>query len=78
MLALLGLLTLVALLAAILSKRVSPPVALIVIPVAAALAGGFGLETGKFMVRGLRDVAPGDNVLCYAETAFFGSSSDLK
>src|SRR5215813_12707760 len=75
MLALLGLLTIVALLAAILSKRVSPLVALIVVPAAAALAGGFGLETGKFVVRGIRDVAPVAGTFVFA-ILFFGVMTD--
>jgi len=49
MLAALGLLTIVALSAAIISRKVSPLVALIVIPIVAALAGGFGLKTGVFI-----------------------------
>ena len=40
MLALLGVVTILALLVAVMSKRVSPLVALIVIPIAAALIGG--------------------------------------
>jgi citrate-Mg2+:H+ or citrate-Ca2+:H+ symporter, CitMHS family len=57
MLALLGLCTIVLLLAAILTKRMSPLVALIVIPVTAALIGGFGFETGKFVLSGLQNLA---------------------
>jgi len=42
MLAALGLLTIVALSAAIISRKMSPLVALIVIPIVAALVGGAG------------------------------------
>jgi CitMHS family citrate-Mg2+:H+ or citrate-Ca2+:H+ symporter len=45
MLAPLGLLTVVVLLAASMSKRVSPLVALLLVPTTAALVGGFGLDT---------------------------------
>jgi CitMHS family citrate-Mg2+:H+ or citrate-Ca2+:H+ symporter len=75
MLALLGLLTIVTLLAAIFSKRLSPLVALIAIPVAAALAGGFGLDTGIFIVRGLRDFAPVAGMFVFA-ILFFGVMTD--
>jgi Mg2+/citrate symporter len=50
MLAALGLLTIVALSAAIISRKMSPLVALIVIPIVAALVGGFGLKTGVFII----------------------------
>ncbi|MBC8831528.1 citrate transporter, partial [Escherichia coli] len=50
MLPLLGLATIVVLLAAILSKRMSPLVALILVPIAASLIGGFGLHTSKFVI----------------------------
>src|SRR5215470_12499605 len=73
--ALLGLLTVLVLLAAILSKRVSPLVALIVVPTVAALVGGFGLETGKFIVRGIRDVAPVAGTFVFA-ILFFGVMTD--
>ena len=52
MLPLLGLGTIVVLLAAILSKRMSPLVALIIVPIAASLIGGFGLHTSKFVIDG--------------------------
>lgn len=58
MLALLGLVTVVTLLAVIILKKMSPMVALIVIPVLAAVAGGFGLEAGKFIIEGIRNIAP--------------------
>jgi Mg2+/citrate symporter len=57
MLAALGLLTIVALSAAIISRKMSPLVALIVIPIVAALVGGFGLKTGVFIVKGIQNIA---------------------
>ena len=52
MLAALGVPTMAVLLAAILSKKMSPLVALIAIPIMAALIGGLGLKTGGFIVKG--------------------------
>src|SRR5213593_3350356 len=75
MLALLGLVTIVVLLAAIISKRMSPLVALIMVPVVAALLGGFGLDTGKFIVRGIRDVAPVAGMFIFA-ILYFGIVTD--
>jgi CitMHS family citrate-Mg2+:H+ or citrate-Ca2+:H+ symporter len=76
MLALLGLLTIVILLAAILSNRMSPLVALIAVPVVAALIGGVGLQdTGKFIVRGIREIAPVAGMFIFA-ILYFGVVSD--
>jgi CitMHS family citrate-Mg2+:H+ or citrate-Ca2+:H+ symporter len=75
MLAALGLLTIAVLLAAILSKRGSPVVALIVVPVAAALIGGFGLDTGKFIVHGIRNIAPVAGMFIFA-IIYFGVVTD--
>lgn len=58
MLAALGLLTIIALSAAILSKKLSPLVALILIPVIASFMGGFGFKTGAFIVKGIQNIAP--------------------
>ena len=75
MLALLGLLTVVVLLAAIMSKRVSPLVALILVPTVAAIAGGFGADTGTFIVRGIRDIAPVAGMFVFA-ILYFGIVTD--
>jgi CitMHS family citrate-Mg2+:H+ or citrate-Ca2+:H+ symporter len=75
MLAALGLVALAALLTAIMSKRMSPLVALIVVPTVASLAGGFGLETGRFIVRGIRDVAPFAGMFVFA-ILYFGIVTD--
>jgi len=75
MLALLGLLTILVLLATIITKRMSPLVALIGVPVVAGLVGGFGLDTGRFMVRGIRDVAPIAGMFIFA-IIYFGIVTD--
>jgi citrate-Mg2+:H+ or citrate-Ca2+:H+ symporter, CitMHS family len=75
MLALLGFMTIVVLLAAILSNRISPLVALISIPVAAALAGGFGLRTAGFVVTGVERIAPVIGMFVFA-ILFFGIVTD--
>jgi CitMHS family citrate-Mg2+:H+ or citrate-Ca2+:H+ symporter len=74
-LALLGLLTIVSVLAAIMSRRVTPLVALIAFPVAAALIGGFGLQTGAFALTGIRETAPVAAMFVFA-ILFFGVMTD--
>ncbi|SFD13791.1 CitMHS family transporter [Collimonas sp. OK412] len=75
MLALLGFITIVTLLAAILTKKMSPLVALIAIPIIAALVGGFGLETSKFIVSGITGIAPVAGMFVFA-ILFFGIVTD--
>lgn len=75
MLAGLGLFVIVALLTAIMTKRMSPMAALITIPVAASLVGGFGLETGTFVTDGLRNIAPVVAMFVFA-ILFFGAAGD--
>jgi CitMHS family citrate-Mg2+:H+ or citrate-Ca2+:H+ symporter len=75
MLALLGLATVVFLLAAIASRRMTPLVALVVIPIAAALASGFGLETGKYVTAGIQAIAPVVAMFVFA-ILFFGVLTD--
>lgn len=75
MLALLGLATIALLLAAILTKKMSPLVALIAIPIAAALVGGFGMETSKFIVGGIAKIAPVAGMFVFA-ILFFGIVTD--
>jgi len=74
-LALLGLATLVVLLAAIMSGRVSPLVALIVVPTVASFAGGFGAQTGKFITTGVQNLAPVVGMFVFA-ILFFGIVTD--
>ena len=75
MLVLLGVLTIAALLAAILLNRLSPIAALILIPVAAALLGGFGASTATFMVRGITEIAPVAGMFVFA-ILYFGIQTD--
>ena len=75
MLALLGVATIVVLLAAIMSGRVTPLVALIVVPIVASFAGGFGLETGKFVTAGVQSLAPVVAMFVFA-ILFFGIVTD--
>ena len=75
MLALLGLLTLVALQVLIVGRKATPLVALVVVPISAALLGGFGLETGKFVTSGIQGIAPVVAMFVFA-ILFFGVMSD--
>lgn len=77
MLPLLGLITIFALLAAILSKRVSPLVALVAFPVAASLIAGFGLETGRFMLSGIEGISGVIGMFVFA-ILFFGIMTDAR
>jgi citrate-Mg2+:H+ or citrate-Ca2+:H+ symporter, CitMHS family len=56
--AVLGLVTIALLLTVIMGKWMSPLMALILIPIAAALIGGFGWDTSKFIVSGIQTLAP--------------------
>jgi CitMHS family citrate-Mg2+:H+ or citrate-Ca2+:H+ symporter len=75
MMALLGLVTIVILLAVIITKRMSPLIALIAVPVAASLIGGFGLGTSKFIISGIQGIAPVATMFVFA-ILFFGVLSD--
>jgi CitMHS family citrate-Mg2+:H+ or citrate-Ca2+:H+ symporter len=75
MLASLGIATVLLLLAAILSRRMSPLVALIAVPIATALAGGFGREIGKWITSGLANIAPVVAMFVFA-ILFFGVMTD--
>lgn len=75
MLAALGLLTVAALLVLIVSRRASALVALIAVPVAAALVGGFGLSTAKFIVTGVQQIAPVAAMFVFA-ILYFGIITD--
>lgn len=75
MLALLGLVTIAVLLLVIMKDWLSPLVALIAVPVAASVIAGFGLETGKFMVDGIRAVAPVAGMFIFA-IVYFGVVTD--
>lgn len=75
MLALLGALTVLTLLALILLDLASPIVALIAVPLIAALVGGFGLATAKFMIAGIAGIAPVAGLFVFA-ILYFGIMTD--
>jgi citrate-Mg2+:H+ or citrate-Ca2+:H+ symporter, CitMHS family len=74
-LALVGLATIAVLLALILTRKASPLVALIVVPVAAGLATGAGLKIGTYILQGIGSVAPMAAMFVFA-IAFFGVLGD--
>ena len=73
--ALLGTLAVVTLLAAIISRRVSPLVALIVVPVVAALVGGHGLAIPGYVVDGIKTISPVAGTVVFA-ILYFGVVTD--
>lgn len=75
MIVLLGVLTIAGVLGAILFNRMSPVAALVLVPVATALLGGFGLETSKFMLKGIGDIAPVAGMFVFA-ILYFGIMTD--
>jgi CitMHS family citrate-Mg2+:H+ or citrate-Ca2+:H+ symporter len=75
MLALLGLITVLVLLLVIMTTRMSPLIALIVIPIVMSLVAGFGWDTSKFIVSGLQSLAPVVGMFVFA-ILFFGIVSD--
>lgn len=66
MLAGLGLITIILLFVSILTKKLSPLIALITIPIIASLLGGFGLETSKFIISGIKNIAPMAGMFVFA------------
>jgi len=74
-LALLGVLTVTALLVLIVSRKASPLVALIAVPVIASLGGGFGLSTAKFILSGIQEIAPVAAMFVFA-ILYFGIITD--
>src|SRR5262245_49358838 len=75
MLTWLGLCTIAALLALILFRVTSVLVALTLVPVTAALIGGFGAQIGTFAMDGIRGVAPVAALLAFA-VIYFGVMKD--
>jgi len=75
MLALLGAGSVIVLVTLILLNRCSPLVALILVPLAAGIIGGFGLETGTFMIKGVQNIAPMAAMFTFA-ILFFGIMTD--
>jgi|SRR5271157_163964 len=77
MVSLLGFATILAVLLAILSKRVSPLVALVGLPIIASLIAGFGLETSRFILTGIQGIAGVIGMFVFA-VLFFGIMTDAK
>ena len=75
MLALIGGATILLLLVAVMSGRVSPLAALIVLPVIAATIGGHGAEIGTYVVHGIENIAPVTGMIVFA-ILFFGIVTD--
>lgn len=76
MLAIWGLITIVGMILAIATRRVSPVIALLLFPVIASLAAGFGLRTGVFALAGLESIAPVVAMFLFA-ILFFGILTDV-
>ncbi|RIA36600.1 CitMHS family citrate-Mg2+:H+ or citrate-Ca2+:H+ symporter [Hephaestia caeni] len=75
MLAAIAAITILALLAAILSNRVSPIAALVLIPIIGAVAAGLGGETPGLIVSGIVKIAPVAGMFVFA-ILFFGVMTD--
>ncbi len=75
MLAILGFLSVILLLIAVMTKKLSPTVALIAVPAVMALIGGFGFQVGEFITNGLKTIAPTGVMFIFA-ILFFGILSD--
>ena len=75
MLALLGLATVVVVLALIVTRATTPLVALIVVPVAAAVVAGAGWKTGGYVTAGLQQTAGVAAMFVFA-ILFFGIITD--
>src|SRR3954452_13055636 len=75
MLAILGFATGGLLLAAIMSRRMSPLVALIAVPTFAAVVAGMGGRIGQFVLSGLQQTAPVAAVVVFA-ILYFGVRTD--
>src|SRR5947209_3011009 len=73
--AILGFATIAILLGLILGKRMTPLAALIAVPAVTALAGGFGLKTGAFVVHGIQGVAGVAGMFIFA-ILYFGVMTD--
>jgi CitMHS family citrate-Mg2+:H+ or citrate-Ca2+:H+ symporter len=75
MTAALGLLTVVLVLVLIMSRATTALVALIAVPVVTAVAGGFGLQIGPFVVSGIQQTAPVAAMFVFA-ILYFGVMTD--
>jgi CitMHS family citrate-Mg2+:H+ or citrate-Ca2+:H+ symporter len=75
MLALIGAITVLVLLAVIMLNLLSPLVALIAVPTVAALLAGFGLGTSKLIIAGITAIAPVAGMFVFA-ILYFGIITD--
>jgi CitMHS family citrate-Mg2+:H+ or citrate-Ca2+:H+ symporter len=75
MLACLGFLTILVLLAVILTRRMTPLTALVAVPVLASLIAGFGARTAQFMVHGVQSVSAVAGMFVFA-ILYFGVMND--
>lgn len=75
MVAALGFITIIVLLAVIMMKKMSPLVALISVPVITALIGGHGLKIGTYINEGVKSIAPTGTMFIFA-ILFFGILTD--
>jgi len=75
MLAILGVLTISALLFLVMAKKASPVVAMILVPIVTGLAGGLGLEMFEYITQGIIAIAPTGVMFIFA-ILFFGILTD--
>jgi len=75
MLAIIGMITIVALLGLILSNKISPIAALILVPLLGAIAAGLGGQVPAYVVSGLAKIAPVAAMFVFA-ILFFGVMTD--
>lgn len=75
MLAFLGFLTIVLLLVLVMTKKTSPVVALIVVPIVTAYIGGFGGEVATFITNGVKSISKTGVMFIFA-ILFFGILTD--
>lgn len=75
MLAFLGLITIVLLLILVMTKKTSPTIALITVPIVTAAIGGFGLQIGDFITAGITSISTTGVMFIFA-ILFFGVLSD--
>ncbi|WP_265455783.1 CitMHS family transporter [Enterococcus sp. HY326] len=75
MLAIWGIITIVVLLLLIMSKKMIPVMALIIVPVLTALFAGFGPQLGEFMLDGIQSIS-GTGVMFIFAVLFFGVLND--
>jgi CitMHS family citrate-Mg2+:H+ or citrate-Ca2+:H+ symporter len=75
MIALIGLLAVLAVLVLITSRRMTALAALIIVPVAASIVAGFGLKTAAFFVEGIQQTAPVAAMFLFA-ILYFGVMTD--